>query len=93
MTEPYEEETLGIFQGVCAGCDTIGQLDDLSLCEESGAKLERDLIRKKDWDYCASAFGLSPEQREELFKNVLKHYGKALELIAPNENSRKKRKR
>ena len=56
---------------------------DGSLCEECAGKLERDLIRQREWDYSASAFGLPPEAREELRRRVIAEFGDALELIAP----------
>jgi hypothetical protein len=57
----------------------------MSLCEECAGKLERDLIRQREWDYSASAFGLPPEAREELRRLVIAEFGEALELIAAEE--------
>jgi hypothetical protein len=58
------DESWGGFEGQCQGCDLFGRLNDLLLCEDCAAKLERDLIRQRDWDYSATAFGLSPDARE-----------------------------
>jgi hypothetical protein len=77
------EEPFGLWEGQCQACDMWGPVDDLMLCEVCTARLERDLIRQRDWEYSASAFGLSPEAREELRRQVVAEFGEALELIAP----------
>ena len=64
----------------------------MGLCEECAGKLERDLIRKRDWDYTISGYGLGSAEREEIRKKVIKEYGEKLELIAPNKPKMKKRK-
>ncbi len=63
----------------------------MGLCERCAGKLERDLIRDRDWDYAASAFGLSADDREKLRRQVVEQYGEARELIAPIKQARKKR--
>jgi len=75
----------------CYCCGFFAQLNDLGLCEECATKLERDLIRQRDWEYSTYAFGLSPEAREALRRKIIKQYGANLELIAPQKNSFKKR--
>ena len=93
------DESWGSFEGQCQGCDLFGRLNDLLLCEDCAAKLERDLIRQRDWDYSATAFGLSPDDRETLRRQVIAQYGEVLELIAPSKamlnkgTMRKRRKR
>jgi hypothetical protein len=84
-------ELWGLWDGQCQACDIWGRVNDMMLCEDCATKLERDLIRQRDWDYSASAFGLSPEDREELRRQVIAQFGQALELIAPPEKNRKKR--
>lgn len=84
LDKDSEEEWDG-YDGQCYACDLLGQVDDLGLCEECRTKLERDLVRQRDWDYSAWAFGLSDEGREELYRQVIAQYGKQLELIAPAE--------
>lgn len=79
------------YDGQCYACDLFGRVDDLGLCEECRTKLERDLIRQRDWDYSAWAFGLSEEGREKLYREVITQYGKKLELIAPEEESQRRR--
>ena len=93
------DEEWGWYDGQCYACDLFGRVDDLGLCEECRTKLERDLVRQRDWDYSAWAFGLSDEGREKLYRQVIAQHGKKLELIAPEEehqgkrSSRRRRKR
>ena len=75
------DEPWGIWDGKCQACDQYGPVDDLSLCEECGSKFERDMIRRRAWDYSASAFGLPPDAREALRCQVIAEYGEGLELI------------
>jgi len=76
------------FEGQCQACDMYGPVDDLSLCYDCAGKFERDMIRQREWDYSASAFGLSDEDCERLRVYVIKEYGAALELIAPSKKRR-----
>jgi hypothetical protein len=71
----------------CYGCDQYLPVNDLNLCDECAGKLDRDLIRERDWDYSASAFGLDPAKREELRRQVITRYGEKHELIAPSKRS------
>ena len=77
----------------CRGCDQYLPINDLNLCDECNGKLDRDLIRKRDWDYSASAFGLDPSMREELRRRVIARYGEKFELIFSSRSARKPRKR
>jgi hypothetical protein len=79
------------YDGECQACDIYGPVDDMSLCDECADKLERDLIRQHDWDHCVSAFVLPGKEREKLRNNVIKKYGKALELIVPSDKAGYKR--
>lgn len=85
------------FEDQCQGCSCFRPLDDIGLCDECAKKLERDLIRERDWDYSVTAYGLSAEQREEIRRQVTVQFGQSLELIAPTgtkkERKRGKRKR
>lgn len=76
---------------ICQGCDLFRPVNDLSLCDECFAKLERDLIRSRDWAYSATAFMVAEEQLEALRERVIRDYGAAYELIA-DPNAPKKRK-
>lgn len=88
--EDTDEEWEG-YDGQCCACDRWGQVDDLGLCEECRTKFERDLVRLRDWDYSAWAFGLSDEGREVLYREVIAQHGKKLELIAPPDGTQRKR--
>jgi hypothetical protein len=79
--ESIYDEMLWEIEGQCQACETFAVVNDLGLCEDCGAKLERDLIRQRTWDYSATAFGLAATQRETLRAQVIAKYGKALELI------------
>lgn len=69
-------------EGECQDCDVWGPVNDLGLCEDCDAKLDRDLIRQRAWEYSAAAFGVPVEKREELRRQVIRQFGEKLELIA-----------
>jgi len=83
----------GFYEGECQGCDLITMLNDFGLCEGCAGKLERDLIRQRDWDYSALAFGVSAQNREALRNEIIGRYGGKLELIPPKQESARKSKR
>ena len=84
----------GLYDSQCVGCDGYNRVDDMGLCEECAGKLERDLIRQRNWNYSALAFGCPESCLEDLRKEIISKYGEKLELIAPNKkNSKKKQKR
>ncbi len=58
-----------------------GMVNDIMLCEECDARIQRDLIRARDWDYVAAAFGLNEEGREQLRAEVIGLYGAENEMI------------
>lgn len=97
----YEDNDMsfGLWDGICQACDAHARVNDISLCESCDAKMDRDLIRKRDWDYSASAFGCPVEKREELRRHIIDHYGAALELLADEpprkaqETSRKRKRK
>ena len=84
---------LGFYEGECQGCDLFTMLNDFGLCEGCAGKLERDLLRQRDWDYSALAFGVSAENREGLRNDIIGRYGGKLELISPKQESAGRRKR
>jgi hypothetical protein len=89
-----DEELFGIWEGQCQACEMWGRVNDLGLCEECDAKIQRDLIRARDWDYVAAAFGLEDEGRERLRAEVIRQYGAENELIIDQKpKKRKSRKR
>ena len=85
MTFASENSDFGFYEAECQGCDIFTRVDDVGLCDECAAKLDRDLIRQRDWDRSITAYMVPLEQREELRKKVIRKYGKNLELIAPQE--------
>lgn len=84
MSDSDLDDDSGCYQAQCQGCDSIRLVDDLGLCQERAQKLDRDLIRQRDWDYAASAFALTSSQREELRKQIIAEHGEALELVVPD---------
>ncbi len=86
-------DTWGAFEAECYGCGLFGAVDGQFLCESCAAKLERDLIRQRDWDYSVEAYALSSEGRERIRRQVIAKYGKALELIAGEPEARRSRRR
>ena len=92
----YEDEDLdnyGSYEGTCQGCDFFKLLNDLGLCEECAGKLERDLIRQRDWAYSISAFGMSNSELEKLRKGVIEHYGEKIELLSPKKKPKRKNRK
>jgi hypothetical protein len=81
-----EDKDFGFYEGECQGCGCFDSLDDIGLCEECSEKFERDVIRQRDWDYSALAFGIPEDQREELRRQIIKEYGERFELIVPNKD-------
>jgi len=88
-----DEETFGLWEAQCQACDMWRPVNDLMLCENCDAKIQRDLIRARNWDYVAAAFGLNDEGREQLRAEVIRQYGAQNELIASEGPKRKKRRR
>ncbi len=96
MTDPQDERDTGMIDTICDGCDLPFPVNDLGLCDECFAKLERDLIRGRDWAYSATAFGTPQEQLEALRERVIRDYGAEYELILPpgmKERWKRKNKR
>lgn len=79
----------GFYEGECAGCDVFTRVDDVMLCEDCAGKLDRDMIRQRDWEYSATAWACPEARREELRALVIKEHGAKLELIAPSTDSKK----
>jgi hypothetical protein len=77
---------------ICAGCDLPAPVNDLGLCDDCFAKLERDLIRARDWEYSATAFTVAKDQREALRARIIHEYGAKYELIAAPDAQKPKRK-
>jgi hypothetical protein len=88
-----DEELFGLWEGQCQACEMWGRVSDLMLCEECDAKIQRDLIRARDWDYVAAAFGLDDRGRERLRAEVIRQYGAENELIMDQKPKRRKSRR
>ncbi|MDZ7309940.1 MAG: hypothetical protein ONB45_01520 [candidate division KSB1 bacterium] len=85
-----DEEWHGpVLEGECYACDKYSSLNDLLLCDDCAAKMDRDLIRMRDWDYSALAFGVPEEHREALRDFIISKYGPYNELLAPKEQQPK----
>ncbi len=89
-TESDEGRLFGSYEGACAGCDSYTKLDDIGLCEECGAKLDRDMIRERDWERSMTGWVTPKDRREELRDHVIRQHGAELELIAPSKSEKKK---
>ena len=85
MLSEAQNEDFGLYEAECQGCDIYTRVDDLGLCEACADKLDRDLIRQRDWEYSATAFVVPREKREELRAAIIREYGQDLELIAPRD--------
>ncbi len=86
-----DDNTDELIDTFCVGCDLPFAVNDLGLCDNCFAKLERDLIRSRDWDHSVTAFGASPDQREALREHVIRDYGAAYELIESPKKPKNKR--
>ena len=94
MNEFYDDmeddkEVFSRHEAECQGCDIWGPVDDIGLCDDCSSKLERDMIRQRDWAYSALAFGCPEEKLEDLRNEVIKTYGKKLELIVEEKPKKK----
>lgn len=92
---PVDEENNERLNSIafCRGCDLPLPINDLGLCDDCYAKLERDLIRMRDWEYSAEAFGVPTEQLEALRDRVIRDYGAAYELLEQPREYKPKNKR
>lgn len=85
--------------GECQGCDISQSLNDIGLCDDCAEKLDRDLIRQRDWAYSSLAFGVPSSKYDELRKQIISRYGEKFELIAPpgkassTKNAKKSKKK
>ena len=81
------------YEAECQGCDMWGLVDDMGLCDDCAGKLERDMVRQRNFAYSALAFGCPENKLEGLRNEVIKKYGKKLELIAEENPKKKKMKK
>lgn len=87
-----ERNTDELIDTICVGCDLPFPVNDLGLCENCFARLERDLIRSRDWEYSVTAFAVAPDQLEALRERVIRDYGADYELIEPPGGKKRKPK-
>lgn len=73
----------------CVGCDLPLPLNEQGLCAECAGKLERDLIRARDWEYSYAAF-LTSERQEALRSQIIREFGVANELLVTPKPKPKK---
>ena len=76
-------------QAECYGCDLFTDVDDMMLCAECSSKLDRDMIRLRDWDRSITAWTTPKDKRESLRDAIIKQYGRPLELIADEGDATK----
>jgi hypothetical protein len=88
-----QDDDLLTSHALCRACNLPLPLNDLGFCDDCYAKLERDLIRMRDWEYSAEAFGVPDEQLEALRDRVIRDYGAAYELLEPPHEYTPKNKR
>jgi hypothetical protein len=91
MDYPEDDSTDELINAFCVACDLPLPVNDLGLCDTCFAKLERDLIRSRDWAYSVTAFGVAPDQLEGLRERVIRDYGAAYELIESPKKPKNKR--
>ena len=78
-----DDGEFGLYEAQCVACDSFTRVDDIGLCSTCAGKFERDMIRERQWDYSALAFGTPSDKLENLRQLVTDQHGEALELIAP----------
>lgn len=81
-----------MYQGFCEVCNMHENLNDVLLCNNCNEKLERDLIRKGEYDYSSQSAFKSTEERKNIHKNIIKKYGSNMELLIENKKENKKKR-
>lgn len=81
-----------IIDTICVGCEIFTHVNSLGLCADCNAKLYRDMIRARDWDYSSAAFFTPDDQRETLREQIIREYGSKNELIADEKPRKRKNK-
>ena len=85
-----EDNIFPRYEAECQGCDMFLPVNDLGLCEDCAGKLDRDMIRKRDWAYSVLAFGCPKDKLEDLRNDIVKKYDKRFELISDEKTKKKK---
>lgn len=82
--ERYEDDYWDNWNSeICVGCDLPSHVNNVGLCDSCYAKLERDMIRSRDWDRSGLAFGTPDSELENLRLRIMREFGKDYELIEP----------
>jgi len=81
-----------IIDTICIGCDLTYPVNDLGLCDDCFEKLERDLIRARDWEHSATVFSIPEEDLEALREKVIRDYGAENELLESLKIQKPRRK-
>lgn len=87
-----DEDIFPRYEAECQGCDMWGLVDDMGLCDDCAGKLERDMVRQRRFAYSALAFGCPENKLEDLRNEVIKKYGKKLEIIAEDKPKKEKKR-
>ena len=66
MAQNFDDDAFGLYEATCQACDGHARVNDIVLCETCDGKMDRDLIRMREWAYSASAFGCPEDKREDL---------------------------
>lgn len=93
MDYPEDDNISELIDTFCVACDLPFPVNDLGLCDNCFAKLERDLIRSRDWEYSVTAFAVAPDQLEALRERIIRDYGTDYELIESPDTKKSKHKR
>lgn len=78
---------------ICVSCEIFAHVNDLGLCADCNAKLDRDMIRAREWDYSPTAWLMSDAQREAIRDQVIHEYGTKNELLIDEKPHKRKNKR
>lgn len=70
------------YEAECHGCYLIKKVNHIPLCKSCNSKLERDLVRQRNYEYSELTAHLSsPEDKEKVRKDVINQYGEKFELV------------
>ena len=82
-----------IIDTICVSCEIFAHVNDLGLCADCNAKLDRDMIRAREWDYSPTAWLMPDDQREAIREQVIREYGAKNELLVDEKPRKPKNKR
>jgi hypothetical protein len=51
MAKNFDDDAFGLYEATCQACDGHARVNDLGLCETCDGKMDRDLIRMREWAY------------------------------------------